>query len=281
MGLARQTENKTTLNKRTGRINWQVEWLPLGSLKQKTDERLLSKVMDDVPLYRAYHDSVEAQEKAANRERGVAVKYRRIGFQSPSDSTWLAQPSHLQEPTTGYWVTVSDGAADIPGLWPTEREREQSAQFSFFLREPQQRSDRPTAVTRVEADECLREALTNGTVLEYPSVYVLPKGETLPAGFVLAARAAAKLLPPTQGAKRKNERDQKGGGMNKKRRRDGADVENGEGDSDDREDDDGGPVGLEAGEVMAEESFDEDEGDEEDDDDSPTSSSGSDSDDTD
>ncbi|CAM1503962.1 Fc.00g015530.m01.CDS01 [Cosmosporella sp. VM-42] len=270
MGMRRQRENNTTLNRRTGRINWQVEWMTFqeeGTEEEEKTSRALSKVMDDAPLYEAYHTMLEEQQRLKGQPRKKSPRNQEE--QSSSDSTWAGSSYPLQDPETGKWAFYQ--GAD-PGMWPSERDEVQKRRFQYFLARPRQRSDRPLGVTQLVSTDCFREILTNTRVLEFPTVYVLNADETLPGGFVLAPKDAV----PSQGTKRKNAPSKKAPGKAAKRRKqNGRDLEEGEVKSDDEHiDDDGnrGAVMLEAGEVIAEQSLGE-----EDDEDDDTSSSGSDS----
>ena len=290
-GMQRQRENKTTFNRKSGRVNWQIEWLKLEDGGQKT-ARTLGKALEDEPLYKAYHAAVaaEGQSKLAKAQQpagGKPIRGARMYAQLPHDATWNTAPDVLQEPSTGRWVAAA--AVQESGLWVCEKDELQRGAFDYFLANPRQKSDQPRVVTMLDADDCLRDVLRNTSVLEFPTVYLLRKGETLPPGFVLGPKKRSSQAAPS--SKRKDGPGKKGPRSAKRRKQD-SDLEEGEvgsdNDVDDKsssvgaggsyEDDDGPSGGLEVGDVVAEESFDEDE-DEEDDDDSPTSSSGSDSDD--
>ncbi|KAH7155047.1 hypothetical protein B0J13DRAFT_544605 [Dactylonectria estremocensis] len=282
-GMARQKDNHTTLNRRTGRINWQVEWMTFeaqgegneGDMGEDNEEegpkkvRALSKVMDDVQLYKAYHAMLEDQQRA----KGQQPKRLARGGQDPSDSTWSGALYTLQDPFTGTWASCQDIET---AMWPSERDAAQKRRFQFFLGKHRTRSDLPSSVTPLKAEDCLREILSNCRVLEFPTIYVLNEDETLPAGFVLGPKDAVPLGPN----KRKNPSGKNVPGKSAKRRKNGGKaLEEGEVKSDEEgvqsdEDDFSGPKGvaLEAGDVIAEQSLGED-----DDDDDTTSSSGSDS----
>lgn len=273
-GMARQKENNTTLNRRTNRINWQVEWMSLEDVPDTEPKkvRILSKVMDDVPLYQAYHDALEEQRKA----RGEHVKkIPRTGLdgqvQDWTNSTWSSGSFALQDPFTGAWTSHHDTE---PGMWPSERLQTQKRQFQFFLAKFRTPSDKRSVVTKLKPEACLRDELKDTRVLEFPTIWVLHQGQELPESFMLGP----KDVVPQEGNKRKNPPGKKGSGKPNKRRNKGKDVEEGEVQSDDEgQSDDGISAGvsgvtLEAGDVIAEQSFGE-----EDDEDDDTSSSGSDS----
>lgn len=272
LGMSRQRENHTTLNRRTGRINWQVEWLQIGSLGTESEPntelatRLLSKVMDDVPMYKAYQDALDERIKAEKREEKRQGKEDGPLGSLPA-SRCLPALGCLQDPATGSWFTYKGDGVD---LWPSEKQR----LFQFFLARPHTQAGQPVMVTKVAEDDCFRDMLANTRVLEFPTIYVLKAGESLPADFV----TGPKDTVPTETPKRKRGPDSKAGGQrNAKKRRNGGgddgDIEEGEVGADEDGDDAGESkdtlAALEAGEVIAEQSFGE-----EDDEDDETSSSG-------
>jgi hypothetical protein len=290
LGMARQRENTTTLNRRTGRINWQVEWLLLGNGdgdEKTAGARSLSKVMDDVPIFQAHAAMLDDKARA---ETGSRKQWRNnmrpAEVQNSTDSRWNFGIDRIQDPVEGKWASYSGGGLDG---WPAEKEQAQREQFQFFLAGPATRSDMPTQVTALGPGECLRDVLANTRVLEFPTVYVLERGETLPAGFVLGPKDTisqqTQTQTQTQGTKRKDgPASKKLQGMAKRRKQGGKDRGDGElGSGEDGEDGDDGMddedgakgVGLEAGEVIAEQSFGEEDSEEDSDDE--TSSSGSDS----
>ncbi|KAK9441876.1 HIT zinc finger [Metarhizium brunneum] len=272
LGMARQRENSTKLNRRTGRINWQVEWLVVGG--EKETARSLSKVMDDVPLFQAYPAMLEEKVRAETGSRKQERHMRAWEVQSWADSRWNLGLDCMQDPVDGKWTLFSGGRVED---WPAEKEKAQRQQFQFFLAGPLARSDMPAQVTALEAGDCLRDILANTRVLEFPTIYVLKRGDILPPRFVLGPKDS--VPPQIQRTKRKDGPSNTQFQASSKRRKQGRmDREEGEvGTDEDREDglDEGTEskgVSLEAAEVIAEQSLGEEE-----DDDDDTSSSGSDS----
>ena len=276
-GMARQKENNTTLNRRTGRVNWQVEWLAFGAGGRTADEgmprtmRALSKVMDDVPLYRAYHGLLEEQAKSGDRPPKKTTQARPWGMaQDFSTSTWYATASTLQDPFTATWAPCRTPF----DLWPSQEDEALRRHSQYFLARPYSRSDMPVTITKLEPTDCLRDILTNTRVLEFPTIYVLRDGEALPGGFVLGPKDS---IPP-QGQKRKGAPGSQTSRFAKRGRHGGKDRDDGEIGSGDEGNSDAGEggeskssVGLEPGEVIDEQSFGEEDDDEDDD---STSSSG-------
>ncbi|KAL7798335.1 hypothetical protein V8C37DRAFT_367401 [Trichoderma ceciliae] len=287
-GMTRQKENHTTVNRKSGRINWQVEWFTFdkshdgaGQVKRA---RILSKLSDDVPLYKGYSALLEAQAKAQGKVqkrsfRGVA--------QNPWDAHWHLASDSLQDPQTCSWISIRTASVDA---WPRENDELQRRQFQFFLEGSQKRSNQLVTLAPIRPEECLRSVLSNTKVLEFPAIYVLEEGESLPAGYVLGPKDTTlsheeqqqqRQQQQQQGAKRKGGPQQgKKTGRPVKRRRLGEkeDLEEGELGNDGGSDEDGSRAkdGLEPDDVIAEQSLSEDDNDDTSDDES-TSSSGSDS----
>jgi hypothetical protein len=295
LGMQRQRENKTNLERRTGQVNWQVEWLRLED-GGETTVRTLGKALEDTPLFKAYHAALDEEDRRRPKDEKQPgyIPPRdvpQMSAQHPYKSTWYKPAELLQEPTTGRWV--SGALVRGTGLWQSERDGQQRAAYDYFLESPRQRSDEPRVVTRLEVDDCLGHILQGTSVIEFPTIYVLRAGETLPAGYVMGKKNDTKNSGPSQGSSKRKDGpgSKKAGPSRAMKRRKRNNLEEGEvGSGDDAETDDRNSVGtsaaaededglggLEVGDVVAEESFDEDE-DEDDDDDSSTSSSGTDSD---
>lgn len=270
-GMSRQRENNTTLNVRTGRINWQVEWMYHDSeVGQKNDaiSRILSKVMDDVPIFEAYFAALEESARkggAGQSRKDPRATNRPSEAQSCTDSRWHYGVDCAQDCVDGKWTLFSGGHLDE---WPAIKQDLQRKQFRFFLANTRTASDEATHVTALGPEDCLREILRNSFVFEFPTIHVFRLGCALPQGFVLGGPKDARR--PKRKIGWEAERASKRGKL-------ASDREDGEvGSGSSSEDDDGevaGNASWEVGEVIAEESLGE-EDDEDDDDDDDTSSSG-------
>ncbi|OAA58204.1 Zinc finger, HIT-type [Cordyceps fumosorosea ARSEF 2679] len=278
-GMTRQKENSTTLNRKTSRINWQVEWFLIDDdaeaevARAEEDEaseacnatRVLSKVMDNVPLHEAYRTMLDEQEAAKRRQAkkdGRTIDEEPIYHGNFPKSRCLPSRTAMQDPQTGLWFTCTGPNVET---WPQEKQLE----YQYFLAQPQtRRPDKRLAVSPLQTTDCLRDVLTNTRVLEFPTIIVLRSGTELPESYILGPKdSISPMAAPSGGSKRK---DGPAGGKEagdraaKKRKSD--DVE--EGEVDEYEDSDGGAGGLVKGAVIDEQSMDENEDDD-------TSSSGS------
>ncbi|KAJ4858838.1 HIT zinc finger domain-containing protein [Trichoderma breve] len=272
-GMTRQKENNTTISRKSGRINWQVEWFTfekdLNDTNKTNKSRVLSKLSDDVPLYVGYNSLLESQAKTEGKVQKRS--YRGVA-QNPSTAHWQLANDSIQDPQTGSWISIRTASIDA---WPREHDELQRRQFQFFLESAQKRSNQLVTLTPIPSEECLRDVLSNTKVFEFPAIYVLREGEALPTGFVLGPKDTVPGHEEHQRNSKRKGGPQQGRDRNRpaKRRRPGdrEDVEEGELGGPDEEAQDG----MEAGDVIAEQSLSEGDDDTSDDD---TSSSGSDSD---
>ncbi|KAL6891599.1 hypothetical protein HDV57DRAFT_485794 [Trichoderma longibrachiatum] len=279
-GMTRHRENHTTVSRRPGKINWQVEWFTFEEGSADSSEvhksRALSKLLEDVPLYKGYSAVLATQAKAEGK---VQRRPFRSVAQSLPDAHWHMAVDSLQDPQTGRWFTVTTPSIDE---WPQAKDESQRRQFQFFLGSTRKRPDRRVIVTAIPPDGCLRDILRNTRVLEFPTIYVLREGEALPAGYVLGPKdIASQTEEQQQNRKRKGGPEQgrdNSRSAKRKRRGDEDDMEEGELGADADPDDDRSKTvdDTVVDEVIAERSLDEDEDDDTSDDE--TSSSGSDSD---
>lgn len=280
-GMTRQRENHTTVNRKSGRINWQAEWFTFEKTKTNGGDdanelnkiRTLSKLSDDVPLYKGYSALLETQ---ATTQGKVQKRAFRGVAQNPWDSHWNMASDCLQDPQTGGWISIRTASIDA---WPRDDES-QRRRFHFFLTSSKKRSDKRVTLAPIQAEDCLRNILSNTKVIEFPAIYVLEEGDALPAGYVLGPKDPAS--PPEEeqwrGAKRKGGPQQwKKPEWPAKRRRPGGGegLEEGELGSDE-ENDGKAKDGAEAGDVITEQILSEDEDDDTTSSDESTSSSGSD-----
>lgn len=273
-GMQRQKDNATTYNRRSGRINWQVEWLAFGGCQGEV-KRTLHKVMDDVPLFKAYPAVLEQDAKNAGQAKVKPARLGRHTAQVYPDATWVVTMDCMQEPATHTWA-VFESDAD---LWPAEREQERMTQYGFYLARHGTRSDEDKVLTALDPQQSLRSILADTSVIEFPTIYVLRAGDKLPPGFALGPKNTISK-PQRPGDKRRTtessgDKSSLGARSAKKRRTKGGGAVADEGEVGERGEASEGEDGdSEQGEVIDEQSWDEEDGD----DTSDTSSSGTDSD---
>jgi len=214
-GLSRQRENATAWNRRTGRINWQVEWLVYEEGAARPPTRVLHKALDDVPVYRAFAETMEwlihrlgtappdnvddhddddgDDDRPPRKHKRTHAHHKRAGggahgqdARTTAWATWTVFAA--QNPVTGAW-DVEDGAAEMRS-WARDVEFEAQRGFRFMLLQP---GAKPRSLLRVAADETLATALPGQRIVEFPTVVVLPPGEDLPPDHVLDTTPRPRL----------------------------------------------------------------------------------------
>lgn len=192
-GMTRSKDNKTSWNRRTKTINWQVEWLFFDTDRSTaTDDRpqakrILHKALDETPLYAAFAealeynrqrqltDSARAEEKKALRKQQTLAQWT----QDPRTSTWQGSPCLLQNHMDGSWS--SSTTAD--SLYAAKTRRR------FFLLNPKTPSREPQRLVLLDASENLASLLPGQEIVEFPTIYVLPAKNTgLGEGYIIEKR---------------------------------------------------------------------------------------------
>ncbi|KAK1761203.1 Box C/D snoRNA protein 1 [Echria macrotheca] len=212
-GMARQRENTTSWNARTGNINWQVEWLISGveEAEHGSQLRILKKALEGKPLNKALAETLawhrgqldrktreEAEGKESDEEGPPRKKRRHHGrrktqevipsdaIQDSTSTAWIPTEYTLQYSLTGEWNQTSS-AAFIPKT--ADEEAAVYATWQFFLLEPA----RPGAPTKgtvlipISSTDSLADVLAKRTVVEFPTVYIFPPATSLPDGFSLGS----------------------------------------------------------------------------------------------
>ncbi|KKY36512.1 hypothetical protein UCDDA912_g03422 [Diaporthe ampelina] len=225
VGMTRQRENTTSWNRKTRRINWCVEWIVYGDggdqgeeLKERT--RIRHKALETTPLYKALGNSMawykrgqqadddvvddeEIELAQAGRHNKVLIhevkeSRHRGGSDAMQEGESAAWPTRTQYPTqnpfTGAWA--SDAGASATS-WLADAEVEACRRHRFYLLRPLTVAGKPRELIPVGATEELGAALRGRTVLEFPTIYVLPPSEVssttepeslpLPEGHILGS----------------------------------------------------------------------------------------------
>lgn len=142
-GMTRSRENKTSWNKRTRTINWQVEWFVHGDgdaiaeekrgdkmeteteaavvgKQQQRPTRIMYKILDETPLAQGFEASRESFRHAqmTDAER-LAEKSGKKGKEDPARDPATQTSPHKatypgQDPTTSSWATACVAAVQLP-----------------------------------------------------------------------------------------------------------------------------------------------------------------------
>lgn len=219
--------------------------------QQQQPLRIRHKALETRPLYRALGDSLGWHHKGttkshpdldsededitttstpARKRRRLLIKelkddLRRTDAQDPS-TTAFSQPTPYptQNPYTGAWAPAQDRAATARswlGDEVVENMRRDGWRF-YLLRAPTP-AGRDRELIPCEAEESLEQMLRGRTVVEFPTVYVLPPsldGEEgkLPPGFVLGSTERRAPVPMSKRKKQQQQQQQ----QSKKRKAPGA-----------------------------------------------------------
>ncbi|KAI0555887.1 hypothetical protein F4679DRAFT_520212 [Xylaria curta] len=177
-GMTRAKENKSSWNRRTKTINWQVEWLVFDTECSTVTEnpprskRILHKALDETPLCVAFAEALEydrqrrltdyerVEEKKALRKQKVSGQRS----QDPASSTWQDSPFLMQNHTNGSW----SGSEDADGPYTAKNK------YSFFFPKQKSSSGEPQRLLPLDPSESLATLLPDIEVVEFPAIYVLP-----------------------------------------------------------------------------------------------------------
>lgn len=239
VGMTRQRENTTSWNRKTRRINWCVEWMVYGDSvgeegeKLKKYTRIRHKALETTPLYKALGNSMawykkgqHAEDDAADEEeielaprhdkvliREVKESRHRGAMQDSHSTAWPTRtPYPTQNPFTCAWNR--DTGATVTS-WQADEEIEARRRHRFYLLRPLTVAGKPRELIPVVATDGLAAALRGRTVLEYPTIYVLPpasgptssttttppESQPLPEGHTLGSterRAPTKPQPAAE-----------------------------------------------------------------------------------
>lgn len=226
VGMTRQRENTTCWNRRSRRIKWCVEWIVYGEGGEEGEEqlkkhtRIRHKALETTPLYKALGESMAWYKKGqhadddaadeedielAQAERRSRVLIREVrddrrqggtGAAIMQDGESAAWPARTQYPTQNPFTRAWAGDAGATATsWQADEEVEARRRHRFYLLRPLTVAGRPRELIPVAPADGLGPALRGRTVLEYPTVYVLPPppdssstaAPQLPEGHVLGS----------------------------------------------------------------------------------------------
>ena len=208
-GMSRQKQNTTTWNMRTSTINWQVEWCIYGveGIGDGPSMQVYRKVLDNVSCDKALvstiawqkgqldHANQEKDEDDDSDEEAPAKKRRRRKrrpqggndyTQSPTSSRWVPSEYTLQYSLTSEWNQKST-TASVPQT--VDEEAAVYASWQFFLQKPlvPGSPDKTNSLIPINPKSSLSQVLERRTVVEFPTIYVLPPSAPLPHGFTLGS----------------------------------------------------------------------------------------------
>ncbi|KAK4242225.1 hypothetical protein C8A03DRAFT_40494 [Achaetomium macrosporum] len=244
-GMARQRENKTSFNRRTQTINWQVEWLVYGASQlglprlqadqqQQQPLRVMYKGLEGTPLNTALATALEwhrgqldrqareqqhdpegsdnnelddspprkkrkshhhRHKRSENKPSLLPVSSPPPTVQDPTTCTWPAAPYPAQYPLTSAWSQTSITSPSVP----TTLEEQLSSTWRFYLLKAGRPMPNPKTLIPLAATENLTGVLAGRTVVEFPTVVVMPSSSTVPWGYVIGDPAERRRQPRVEG----------------------------------------------------------------------------------
>ncbi|KAI0395017.1 hypothetical protein F5Y17DRAFT_229237 [Xylariaceae sp. FL0594] len=187
-GMMRAKENKTSWNRRTHTINWQIEWILFNTEPSKATaiqphpSRMIYKALDETPLHVALDEALEfhrqhqlsdherAEEKKANRRQQALRK----GTQDSVTSTWYHWSCAMQDHRDGSW-----SGSEI------NSHRESHSTHRFFFLRPRTQPGMPKRLVPIDSKKNLATLLPGQEIIEFPTICVLPMDAAgLPDGFI-------------------------------------------------------------------------------------------------
>ncbi|OTA87067.1 hypothetical protein M434DRAFT_35510 [Hypoxylon sp. CO27-5] len=195
-GMTRAKENKTSWNKRTRTMNWQVEWLewkhvaPTGDGTNPKPTRVLHKMLDEVPLYIGYAESLEyhRQRQLSDQERVLEKKQKATegkrkttgGGQDVATTAWTGGEYVMQDPSTTTWSNMVLGSHTPEDL---------KDRYRFFFLKPRTPSREPQKLIPLRPTDNLVAILPGLDIVEFPTICVLPGNSTaVPDGYVVESK---------------------------------------------------------------------------------------------
>ena len=217
-GMSRSKENKSSWNKRTNTINWQIEWVLLGDATSNDSNatpkktKIMHKLLDQTPLYVGFASSLgyhryqqlneqqRAEERKARKKQPSSRDEAGRDGQSPvlgqntSSTTWTAQPSPMQNYGTAAWSIKAE---------PEPADSIRKDEYQFFFQKPKRPLKEPEKLVPLEPTESLSTVLPGLEIVEFPTICVLPAGSPIPDGFVVENRPKPQETAKTTSKKRK------------------------------------------------------------------------------
>ncbi|KAF3070879.1 Box C/D snoRNA protein 1 [Daldinia childiae] len=194
-GMTRAKENKTSWNKRTRTMNWQVEWLEwksIGSAEESPDTdprkfyiRYWMKFLSTLDSQRVWNIIASAILATRNvrRKKQRSLEDKKIitgGGQELATTAWSGGDYVMQDSKTAAWNNEISGSQIIEGL---------KDKYRFFYLKPRTPSREAQRLIPLRPTDNLATILPGLDIVEFPTIYVLPANSTaVPEGCVVESR---------------------------------------------------------------------------------------------
>ncbi|KAK4204720.1 hypothetical protein QBC40DRAFT_272271 [Triangularia verruculosa] len=188
-GMSRQRENKTSWNKRTNTINFQVEWMIYDSSSQQKPQKILYKALETTPLYSALTSTVSWHKgqldrvvREADPEYDEKNPLRRpkvdpippFSIQDLETAAWSSAPYCFQHSLASTWFSINSS----PAVETTPEEEYHT--YSFYLKKGTKEAPNSRTLIPLTPDSNLIDALKGRTVVEFPTIVAIQPGIALP-----------------------------------------------------------------------------------------------------
>ncbi|EME78554.1 uncharacterized protein MYCFIDRAFT_205082 [Pseudocercospora fijiensis CIRAD86] len=187
-GMSRQKSNQTRASKRN-HILWTVEWIDADGQSNISNDCLESDKLRNLyagTQLRQHHASNGESERAASKRRRLERKKFAETEQQTETAPTEPQPngdveSVIEEESASAKLNIGAGAtAD-----GEQGSGSSAIQQHFYLLRPGTSSSNKVLIP-LDADTTLTAMLRDKTVLEFPTIYVLPQAsKSLPPGYIL------------------------------------------------------------------------------------------------
>jgi hypothetical protein len=217
-GMSRQKANLTRVTHK-GNVMWTVEWVDMDGKKSVDDEcsegRQINDLWNEVSAKRLNAEKGKKRKREAEKQSSAQkTNVQAIEQQTSGDASTLSsqpEPESIDHSSTTAAEKAIEAVPQKPEDLPSDEPVEETAcnpsdasekktehpdkslddattPEYFYLLKPFTASKSNVLIT-VDSSEKLTECLKGQTVLEFPTIYVLPNApDALPAGFMLEER---------------------------------------------------------------------------------------------
>ncbi|KXJ86747.1 hypothetical protein Micbo1qcDRAFT_168243 [Microdochium bolleyi] len=230
-GMTRSRENKTSWNKRTRTMNWQVEWFVHGNAVAEADRstseatskdacasyptRILHKILDETPLAEGFEAGLAWSRHAqlTEEERALEKSTKKKDEQQPQQSKTLTKTNPKDQQhrvacgqnfSSAAWAahlattqssTTSAWYAAPPDLSPSTANKPIESDYQFFYQKPRIPSRQTQKLIPLSPADTLARILPGFEIVEFPAIHVFPKGASLPQGYALDEPQKQRGMP--------------------------------------------------------------------------------------
>ncbi|KAI5363094.1 putative Zinc finger, HIT-type [Septoria linicola] len=211
-GMSRQRANQTRSTKRH-QIMWTVEWIDIDGQRTTSDSCAASSTIRDLYALKLLENSNAMKRKPGEHARDASKRRRKAKHNEAMTETSKGQSSVMTEATADVVpaTTLENSQGELPladaapapssdnSLVPEAAKLENGTNeidaqddvdpaLNFYLLRPETNT-KDKVLVPLSRQATLTDCLRDRTVLEFPTIYVLPhEAGSLPAGYTLEAQ---------------------------------------------------------------------------------------------